>query len=168
MRTRLAFVLVACSLLVGAGATTSVTVLHIQDARTDETVGVERVEPGQEIALHYIHSFDKTPIREVYVIRDGKLVQIREEFQFYAIGLEYTERDQERVGNFTVLHMEREFDSFVLRVATYTNQSLLSVTKRNHSPPTQTGGTPSNSLRSAFRISNMPISKPKPRYDRHT
>ncbi|MFC6732671.1 MULTISPECIES: DUF1850 domain-containing protein [unclassified Haladaptatus] len=125
MRTRLAFVLVACSLLVGAGATTSVTVLHIQDARTDETVGVERVEPGQEIALHYIHSFDKTPIREVYVIRDGKLVQIREEFQFYAIGLEYTERDQERVGNFTVLHMEREFDSFVLRVATYTNQSLV-------------------------------------------
>lgn len=125
MRTRFAFILVACSLLVGAGATSGVTVLHIQDARTGETVGVERVAPGQEVAIHYIHSFDKTPIHEVYVIRDGKLVQIREEFQFYAIGLEYTERNQERVGNFTVLHMEREFDSFAIRVATYTNQSLV-------------------------------------------
>ncbi len=125
MRTRLAAILVACCLLVGAGATTGVTVLHIQDAQTGETVGVVQLDPGQEFAIHYIHSFDKTPIHEVFVSRDGKLVQIREEFQYFAIGLEYTERDQERVGNFTVLHMNRSFDSFALRVATYTNQSLV-------------------------------------------
>jgi hypothetical protein len=125
MRIRLAFVLVVCGLVMGAGATTGVTVLQIQNAKTGETVGVEQIEPGQEFAIHYIHSFDKTPIHEVYVIRDGKIVQIREEFQYYAIGLEYTEREQERIGNFTVLYMERAFDSFALRVATYTNQSLV-------------------------------------------
>ncbi|WP_266081442.1 DUF1850 domain-containing protein [Haladaptatus caseinilyticus] len=125
MRVRLVMILVACGVVVGAGATTGVTVLHIQNARTDETVGIERIDPGQEFAIHYTHSFDKTPIHEVYVIRDGKIVQIREEFQYFAIGLEYTEREQERVGNFTVLHMERPFDSFALRVATYTNQSLV-------------------------------------------
>ncbi|SIR63348.1 hypothetical protein SAMN05421858_3024 [Haladaptatus litoreus] len=125
MRIRLLLALLACGVVVGVGSTTDVTVLHIQDARTGETTGVERIDPGQEFAIHYIHSFDKTPIHEVYVIRDGKIVQIREEFQYFAIGLEYTERDQERVGNFTVLHMERAFDSFSLRVATYTNQSLV-------------------------------------------
>ncbi|WP_435156630.1 DUF1850 domain-containing protein [Haladaptatus sp. DFWS20] len=127
MRIRPAITLVACVLVVGAGAgaTTDVTVLRIHNPETGETVGVERVDPGQKFAIHYIHSFDKTPIHEVYVIRDGKIVQIREEFQYFAIGLEYTEREQERVGNFTVLHMERSFDSFSLRVATYTNQSLV-------------------------------------------
>lgn len=118
-------VLVACVLVVGSGATADVTVLRVENAETGETVGVERIDAGQEFAIHYIHSFDKTPIHEVYVIRDGKIVQIREEFQYFAIGLEYTERKQERVGNFTILHMERSFDSFSLRVATYTNQSLV-------------------------------------------
>lgn len=127
MRSRRALGLAVAIVLVlaGIGATTGVSVLRIEDARTGETVGVERIDPGQEFAIHYIHSFDKTPIHEVYVIRDGKIVQIREEFQYFAIGLEYTKNDQERVGNFTVLHMERTFDEFAIRVATYTNQSLV-------------------------------------------
>ena len=125
MRSRFVFVLVVCGLVVGASATMGVSVLRIQNAQTGETVGVERLDPGQEFAVDYIHSFNKTPIHEVYVIRDDQIVQTREEFQYFAIGLEYTDRDQERVGNFTVLHMNRTFESVPIRVAMYTNQSLV-------------------------------------------
>lgn len=101
------------------------TVLRLTDPRSGETLGVERVEEGDRFAIHYVHSFDKTPIREVYEVRDGGIVQIREEFKYHAIGLEYTEAEQTREDGFTILHMERRFDSFTVRVAKYTDQSLV-------------------------------------------
>lgn len=101
------------------------TVLRLEDPRSGESLGVFRVEEGDRFAIHYVHSFDKTPIREVYEIRDGGIVQIREEFKYHAIGLEYTEGDQTREGEFTVLHMDRRLDSFTVRVAKATDQSLV-------------------------------------------
>lgn len=106
-------------------AVTNVTVLRLADPRSGETLGVERVEEGDRFAIHYVHSFDKTPIREVYEIRGEGIVQIREEFEYHAIGLEYTERNQTREDGFTALHMDRRFDSFTVRVAKYTDQSLV-------------------------------------------
>ncbi|WP_336363317.1 DUF1850 domain-containing protein [Halalkalicoccus salilacus] len=106
-------------------AAADLTVLRLEDPRSGESLGVERVEEGDRFAIHYVHSFDKTPIREVYEVRDGGIVQIREEFKYHAIGLEYTEGNQTREGEFTVLHMERRFDSFTVRVAKATDQSLV-------------------------------------------
>lgn len=101
------------------------TVLRLGDPRSGESLGVFRIEEGDRFAIHYVHSFDKTPIREVYEVRDGGIVQIREEFKYHAIGLEYTEGNQTREGEFTVLHMDRRFDSFTVRVAKATDQSLV-------------------------------------------
>ncbi|WP_336344844.1 DUF1850 domain-containing protein [Halalkalicoccus ordinarius] len=106
-------------------AVADLTVLQLGDPRSDESLVVFRVEEGDRFAIHYVHSFDETPIREVYEIRDGGIVQIREEFEYHAIGLEYTEANQTREGEFTVLHMERRFDSFTVRVAKSTDQSLV-------------------------------------------
>lgn len=106
-------------------AATDVTVLRLADPRSGETLGVERVEDGDKFAIHYVHSSDKTPIHEVYEVRGTDIVQVREEFEYHAIGLEYTEADQTREGEFTVLHMDRRLDSFTVRVAKYTDQSLV-------------------------------------------
>lgn len=106
-------------------AVADLTVLHLEDPRSGENLGVFRVEEGDRFAVHYVHSFDKTPIREIYEVRDDRIVQIREEFKYHAIGLEYTEANQTREGEFTVLHMERRFDSFTVRVAKATDQSLV-------------------------------------------
>ncbi|WP_101297244.1 DUF1850 domain-containing protein [Halegenticoccus soli] len=122
-RRRIAAAVVALSLL--AGGIADATVLLLQDPRTGETLGVERVGEGDRFAIHYVHSFDKTPIREVYEVRGATIVQIREEYRYHAIGLEYTEGNQTREGNFTVLRMERRFDAFTVRVARYTNQTLV-------------------------------------------
>lgn len=111
--------------LLVAVAPASVTVLYLEDPRTGEPLGVERVDDGERFAIHYVHSYDETPIREVYEVRETRIVQVREEFHYYAIGLEYTNRNRTREGNFTVLHMERRFEAFDVRVAKATNQSLL-------------------------------------------
>jgi hypothetical protein len=111
--------------LVSPLVATDVTVLRLADPRSGETLGVERVEEGDRFAIHYVHSFDKTPIREVYEVHEEGIVQIREEFEYHAIGLEYTERNQTREDGFTVLHMDRRLDTFTVRVAKYTDQTLI-------------------------------------------
>ncbi|MDL5360442.1 DUF1850 domain-containing protein [Halalkalicoccus sp. NIPERK01] len=125
MRRRRVLSAVAGGLLLSPLVATDVTVLRLADPRSGETLGVERVEEGDRFAIHYVHSFDKTPIREVYEVRGEEIVQIREEFKYHAIGLEYTEDEQTREDGFTILHMERRFDSFTVRVAKYTDQSLV-------------------------------------------
>lgn len=122
---RLGAVSVGLLLLALAGATADVTVLELRDPQSGETLGVERVDDGDRFTIAYVHSFDETPIREVYEVRGTRIVQVREEFRFFAIGLEYTERNQTREGNFTVLHMDRRVDPFTVRVAKYTNQTLV-------------------------------------------
>ncbi|WP_129115656.1 DUF1850 domain-containing protein [Halegenticoccus tardaugens] len=114
------------ALLLVAGAATDVTVLAMEDPRSGETLGVERVHEGDRFAIHYVHSFDETPIHEVYEVRGTSIVQVREEYRYHAIGLEYTEANRTREGNFTVLRMHRDLGSFTVRVAKYTNQTLVS------------------------------------------
>ncbi|MCL7417411.1 MAG: DUF1850 domain-containing protein, partial [Halalkalicoccus sp.] len=125
MRRRRVLSALAGGALVSPLAATEVTVLCLSDPRSGETLGVERVEEGDRFAIHYVHSFDKTPIHEVYEVREEGIVQIREEFEYHAIGLEYTERNQTREGGFTVLHMDRRLDTFTVRVAKYTDQTLI-------------------------------------------
>lgn len=108
-----------------AVAPATVTVLYLQDPRTGAPVGAERVTEGERFAIHYVHSYEGTPINEVYEVRGTRIVQVREEFQYYAVGLEYTNRNRTRQGNRTVLHMNRRFERFDVRVAKATNQSLL-------------------------------------------
>lgn len=125
MRRRQVLSAVLGGVLLSPLAVTDLTVLRLSDPETDETLGVERVEEGDRFAVHYIHSFDETPIHEVYEVRGEEIVQVREEFKYHAIGLEYTEGNQTREDGFTILHMERRFDSFTVRVAKYTDQSLV-------------------------------------------
>ncbi|WP_122088256.1 DUF1850 domain-containing protein [Halalkalicoccus subterraneus] len=115
----------AGSVVLSPLAVTNVTVLRLADPRSGETLGVERVEEGDRFAIHYVHSFDETPIREVYEIREEGIVQVREEFEYHAIGLEYTEGNQTREDGFTVLQMDRRLGTFTVRVAKYTEQSLV-------------------------------------------
>ncbi|ADJ15574.1 DUF1850 domain-containing protein [Halalkalicoccus jeotgali] len=125
MRRRRVLSAIAGGLVLSPLAATDVTALRLADPQSGETLGVERVSTGDRFAIHYVHSFDKTPIHEVYEVRDEGIVQIREEFEYHAIGLEYTEGNQTREDGFTVLHMERELGSFTIRVAKYTDQSLV-------------------------------------------
>lgn len=122
---RLAAVSLGLLLLLSAGATADVTVLELREPRSGETLGVERVESGDRFAINYVHSFGETPIHEVYEVRGTNIVQVREEFRYFAIGLEYTQRNRTREGNFTVLRMDRPVDPFTVRVAKYTNQTLV-------------------------------------------
>lgn len=55
-----------------------------------ETLLAVPVEPGDSVVLAYTHSVEKTPVRDVYEVRESGLVLTRTEFQSYGAGLPST------------------------------------------------------------------------------
>lgn len=45
------------------------------------------VEENSTVVLAYTHSVEKTPVRDVYAVRDGQLVMTRTEFRSFGAGL---------------------------------------------------------------------------------
>ena len=125
-RRRLAVVgsllVVALATIAVAAATPAGTTLVVEDAETGETLDRHDVEPGEEFSLMYVHSFEKTPVHEVYTVRDGEIFQLREEYAYNAAGLEYT-RSSTRVGNRTHATVNEPVGEFVVRVAASTEHT---------------------------------------------
>lgn len=71
-------------------------------ASEEETLLTVSVEPGDSVALEYTHSVEKTPVRDVYEIREDGLVLTRTEFQSYGAGLPATA--DVRLENGTFVH----------------------------------------------------------------
>lgn len=105
-----------------AAATPAGTALVIEDAESGETLDRHELAPGEEFSVSYIHSFEKTPVRGVYTVRDGEIFQLREEYAYNAAGLEYT-RSSTRVGNRTHAAVNEPVGSFVVRVAASTEHT---------------------------------------------
>ncbi len=52
------------------------------------------VHGGDQFFIHYIHSSDKTPVQDTFLIeRDGRLVLIEEAFLWYGAGLEFQKQE---------------------------------------------------------------------------
>ncbi|MFC4246982.1 DUF1850 domain-containing protein [Natribaculum luteum] len=112
---------VACTVL----ATTSAgTVVHVEHEQSGETLAVYSIDEDEEFSIYYVHSSEKTPIREVYVVDDTSIVQQREEYGYYAAGLEFG-RETQRVDGWTVAEVDREVDEFAVRTAATTEQRLV-------------------------------------------
>lgn len=76
--------------------------------------------PDGGFALRYIHSVALTPVVSRYLLEDGFIVQIAEEFDQHGFGLPYAadrpgERLELRDGRF-VLHMHRAVGPLYIRV----------------------------------------------------
>lgn len=82
------------ALLVTGGAVAGVAAavpagqaLVVEDAATGERLLTVPVTTGTTVALEYTHSVERSPVRDVYTVRDGDLVNTRMEFQSYGAGL---------------------------------------------------------------------------------
>lgn len=74
----------------------------------------EDVEDGEEVMLEYVHSVEKTEVREVYVVRDSSLVLNRTEYSSFGAGLH--SGDVERTSDDVYVHrpdVEREHELVV-------------------------------------------------------
>ncbi|WP_129114088.1 DUF1850 domain-containing protein [Halegenticoccus tardaugens] len=87
---RIATLIVVVASLAIAGvvvaAETPDRALVVEDAESGERLLEAPVENGATVALTYTHSVEKTPVRDVYVVRGDRLDLTRAEFSSYGWG----------------------------------------------------------------------------------
>ena len=88
-------VAVAAGALAGGTAGDPALVVESEDGTELLTVPVEE---NSTVVLSYTHSVEKTPVRDVYAVRDGGLTMTYTEFSSYGAGLPST-APVERSGN---------------------------------------------------------------------
>jgi len=86
------------------------------------------VDGEDRFYIDYIHSKDKTPVHDVFLIsKKGKLILLEEQYEWYGAGLEFhpkgvgqiiTENERTRVL------LNKELDQFLLRVGRIANHIL--------------------------------------------
>lgn len=87
-RVAIVSLVLAVAIGIGVGAVSPTgTVLTVTDAKTGEPLLAVPVVDGTPVTLAYTHSVERTPVRDHYVVHDGKLVNTRMEFESYGWGL---------------------------------------------------------------------------------
>lgn len=109
----LAAVVVGAAAASGGAATDTVLVVTDDDG---EELLVTPAEAGTEVTVVYTHSVEKTPVFDVYEVRNGTLVMTRMEFSSYGAGLPSTVSVSETNGRYVYYPPEQNYDP--LRVTT--------------------------------------------------
>jgi hypothetical protein len=86
-RVVVAFAVLSCLLVGVAAAVPGGQALVVEDAETSERLLTVPVERGTTVALEYNHSVEKTPVLDVYTVRDDRLEMTRMEFESFGWGL---------------------------------------------------------------------------------
>lgn len=85
--------------------------------------------PQKKFTLSYIHSVQKTPVYEVFVIaQDNKLILTETTFSSLGVGLPYTEENGEfknEEGQFKLTGLSREFTSIAIRVSPIPKHTII-------------------------------------------
>jgi hypothetical protein len=84
-----------------AAATPAGSALVVADASSGEQLLATPVSNGTPVVLSYTHSVEKTPVHDVYVVRNDSLVMTRMEFQSYGWGLPARANVSRENGSFT-------------------------------------------------------------------
>lgn len=92
---------IALALTAVAAATPAGSALVVEDASSGEQLLATPVSNGTPVVLTYTHSVEKTPVHDVYVVRNGSLVMTRMEFQSYGWGLPARANISRENGSFT-------------------------------------------------------------------
>jgi hypothetical protein len=87
------------------------------------------IDTGDRFYIHYIHSSDKTPVRDTFQIDDaGLLVLVEEAFLWYGAGLEFQNHHGIQLaydGKWSTVRLNRVFPELVIRVGRVAEQRLI-------------------------------------------
>lgn len=116
--------------VVAADAGTSPT-LVVEDYETGEELFTVPVENNTTVTLAYTHSVEKTPVRDIYAVRDGELVMTRMEYHSFGAGLPSTV-DVERAddGSYVYRPPNRRTDTLVVATGYVADHELVVDGKR--------------------------------------
>lgn len=93
--------------------------LAVYDRETGKTYRTFEVSEGSEFSVEFIHSVNKSPVIDVFVIRDGKIVADRTIYSAFGAGvqteieegqtLEYDENGNMVVSGFNIVFPEVKY-----------------------------------------------------------
>ena len=93
--------------------------LAVYDRETGKTYRTFEVSEGSEFSVEFIHSVNKSPVIDVFVIRDGKIVADRTIYSAFGAGvqpeieegqtLEYDENGNKVVSGFNIVFPEVKY-----------------------------------------------------------
>jgi len=87
------------------------------------------IHTGDHFYIHYIHSSDKTPVRDTFQIGEaGQLVLVEEAFLWYGAGLEFQNHHGIQLaydGKWSTVRLNRVFPELVIRVGRIAEQRLI-------------------------------------------
>lgn len=64
------------------------TVLALCDAKTDKVIQLYEVSEGDEFSVEFIHSVNKSPVKDIFVIREGKIFVDRTVYSAFGAGVQ--------------------------------------------------------------------------------
>ncbi len=83
-------------------------------AETEEIIRLFDVEEGTEFSVEFIHSVNKSPVKDVFVIRDGKIIADRTVYSAFGAGVQTEVEEGQTLsydedGNMIVSGFDMEF-----------------------------------------------------------
>lgn len=140
--------------VVGAPALFDTTTLVVSDADGTE-LATFSVEDGDEVAIEYTHSVERTLVTDVYRVSDGALVDDRMLFSSFGAGLPST-ADVEVVGDRYVYHPpEQRYERLSVSTGPVADHDLVVDGDRHDLAALADNGTVRLRIESGFRTPNV-------------
>ena len=103
--------------------------LVIRNSETDEVYKAFKAYEGLEFAVEFIHSVNKSPVKDVFVIRDGRIVADRTVYSAFGAGVQTEVEDGQTLeydseGNMVVSGFDIVFDKVKYIVGTVSDHVL--------------------------------------------
>lgn len=115
--------------LLSSGENDAPFILRFENAEKMEVLIDLPAQVSDQFYLHYIHSSDKTPIWDTFIIEEnGRFVLIEEAYAWYGAGLEFqNHRDVQLTheGPWMKVRLNRPFHSLSIRVGRVAQQVFI-------------------------------------------
>jgi len=105
-----------------------VNLLQIIDYQQDKIIWEEKAENGAEFKIKYLHSVAKTPVIEIFEIKDGKILLTGTEYQSYGAGLPTEAVQGEYLvenDKFIIKNINQFLPEIMLRVSDYAEHEFV-------------------------------------------
>ena len=105
------------------------TSLVLSNADSGQVYATYPVENGDTFAVEFIHSVNKSPVRDVYEIREGEIWNTQCIYYGFGAGVEEELGEGETLsygenGEMTISNIEKKIDNMVIVVGTISDHTL--------------------------------------------